>query len=34
MNRDILCIRAWEKVRDLLNIFVKKQVSGVPVVDD
>lgn len=34
MNTDIYSIRAREKVRDLLNIFVDKQVSGVPVVDD
>lgn len=34
INRDFYTIKAGEKVRDLLKLFVEKQVSGVPVVDE
>lgn len=34
MRKDVYSIRAKGKVRELLNLFVEKQVSGVPVVKE
>jgi CBS domain-containing protein len=34
MRRDVYTVKAQDKVRDVLKLFVEKQVSGVPVVDD
>nr|WP_243137436.1 CBS domain-containing protein [Desulfofundulus thermobenzoicus] len=34
MRRDVYTVHARDKVRDVLNLFVEKHVSGVPVVDD
>ncbi|OAT80304.1 CBS domain-containing protein [Desulfotomaculum copahuensis] len=34
MRQDVYAVKARDKVRDVLKLFVEKQVSGVPVVDD